>query len=435
MTNQLEQARSGVITREMEAVASAEHLDPQVIADGMAAGHIIIPRNKNHAAIAPLGIGTGLRTKINANIGTSKDHYDIEEELQKLAISIEAGADTVMDLSTGGPLDEIRSAILKASTVAIGTVPIYQAVVETVRSSQAMVTMSVEGLFKVIEKQAEDGVDFITVHCGLTRESALRIKREGRLMNVVSRGGAFTVEWMAYNKKENPLYEHYDRLLDIAHAYDLTLSLGDGLRPGCLADATDRGQVQELIILGELAERAQARDVQVMIEGPGHVPLNQITTNVQLQKQLCHGAPFYVLGPLVTDIAPGYDHITSAIGGALAASAGADFLCYVTPSEHLRLPTIEDVKVGVIASKIAAHAADIAKGVTGAIDKDVQMAHARRNMDWEQQINLSLDPTLADRLRSSSQPADKDVCTMCGEFCAIKLLSKEDQWNFFDQEE
>ena len=435
MANQLEQARSGVITSEMEAVASAEHLDAQVIADGMAAGHIIITRNNNHAAIAPLGIGKGLRTKINANIGTSKDHYDIEEELQKLAISIEAGADTVMDLSTGGPLDEIRRAILKASTVPIGTVPIYQAVVETVRSNQAMVTMSAEVLFNVIEKQAEDGVDFITVHCGLTRESALRIKREGRLMNVVSRGGAFTVEWMAYNKKENPLYEHYDRLLDIAHAYDLTLSLGDGLRPGCLADATDRGQVQELIILGELAERARARDVQVMIEGPGHVPLNQIATNIQLQKQLCHGAPFYVLGPLVTDIAPGYDHITSAIGGALAASAGADFLCYVTPSEHLRLPTREDVKVGVVASKIAAHAADIAKGVTGAIEKDVQMAHARRNMDWEQQIKLSLDPTLADRLRSSSQPADKDVCTMCGEFCAIKLLSKEDQWNFFDQEE
>ena len=435
MANQLEQARRGVITREMQEVASSERLDSQVIVEGMAAGHIIIPRNKNHAAIAPLGIGKGLRTKINANIGTSKDHHDIEEELQKLAISIEAGADTVMDLSTGGPLDEIRSAIIKASTVDIGTVPIYQAVVETVRSNQAMVTMSAEVLFKVIEKQAEDGVDFITVHCGLTRESALRIKREGRLMNVVSRGGAFTVEWMAYNKKENPLYEHYDRLLDIAHAYDLTLSLGDGLRPGCLADATDRGQVQELIILGELAERAQARDVQVMIEGPGHVPLNQIVTNVQLQKQLCHGAPFYVLGPLVTDIAPGYDHITSAIGGALAASAGADFLCYVTPSEHLRLPTIEDVKVGVIASKIAAHAADIAKGVTGAIDKDVKMAHARRNMDWEQQIKLSLDPTLADRLRSSSKPADKDVCTMCGEFCAIKLLSKEDQWNFFDEEE
>lgn len=435
MANQLDQARRGLITREMEEVASSEHIDSRVIADGMAAGHIIIPRNKNHGAVAPLGIGKGLRTKINANIGTSKDQHDIEEELKKLAISIEAGADTVMDLSTGGPLDEIRNAILKASTVPVGTVPIYQAVVETVRSKQAMVTMDAETLFTVIEKQAEDGVDFITVHCGLTRESALRIKREGRLMNVVSRGGAFTVEWMAYNKKENPLYEHYDRLLDIARAYDLTLSLGDGLRPGCLADATDRGQIQELIILGELAERARARDVQVMIEGPGHVPLNQITTNVQLQKQLCHGAPFYVLGPLVTDIAPGYDHITSAIGGALAAAAGADFLCYVTPSEHLRLPTREDVKVGVIASKIAAHAADVAKGVAGALERDVQMAHARKKMDWEQQINLSLDPALARQLRSSSQPADKDVCTMCGEFCAIKLLSKDGEWNFFDGEE
>lgn len=435
MANQLDQARRGLITREMEEVASSEHIDSRVIADGMAAGHIIIPRNKNHGAVAPLGIGKGLRTKINANIGTSKDQHDIEEELKKLAISIEAGADTVMDLSTGGPLDEIRNAILKASTVPVGTVPIYQAVVETVRSKQAMVTMDAETLFTVIEKQAEDGVDFITVHCGLTRESALRIKREGRLMNVVSRGGAFTVEWMAYNKKENPLYEHYDRLLDIARAYDLTLSLGDGLRPGCLADATDRGQIQELIILGELAERARARDVQVMIEGPGHVPLNQIATNVQLQKQLCHGAPFYVLGPLVTDIAPGYDHITSAIGGALAAAAGADFLCYVTPSEHLRLPTREDVKVGVIASKIAAHAADVAKGVAGALERDVQMAHARKKMDWEQQINLSLDPALARQLRSSSQPADKDVCTMCGEFCAIKLLSKDGEWNFFDGEE
>ena len=346
MEIQLEQARKGIVTKAMEAVASSENLDAQVIADGMAAGHIIIPRNKNHTALSPCGIGKGLSTKINANIGTSKGHEDVSEELQKLKVSIEAGADTVMDLSTGGSLDEIRKAIIEESTVAIGTVPIYQAVVETVRSKKAMVHMSSDHLFEVIEKHAEDGVDFITVHCGLTRESVMRIKREGRLMDVVSRGGAFTIEWMAYNKKENPLYAHYDRLLDIARTYDLTLSLGDGLRPGCLADATDRGQVQELLILGELAERALKRDVQVMIEGPGHVPIHQIATNVQLQKQLCHGAPFYVLGPLVTDIAPGYDHITSAIGGALAATAGADFLCYVTPSEHLRLPTIEDVKTG-----------------------------------------------------------------------------------------
>jgi phosphomethylpyrimidine synthase len=430
--NQLEQARKGIATKDIGEVASSEGVDPQFIIEGMAAGHIIIPRNKNHTTIPPIGIGKGLRTKINANIGTSKDHQNIEEELKKLRISVKSGADTVMDLSTGGPLDEIRNTILKESTVPIGTVPIYQAVIEAIQSDKAMVHMSTELLFKVIEKHAEDGVDFITVHCGLTRESAGRLKREGRLMDVVSRGGAFTVEWMAYNKKENPLYEHYDRLLDIAREYDLTLSLGDGLRPGCLADATDRGQVQELIILGELAERARAKDVQVMIEGPGHVPIHQITTNVQLQKQLCHGAPFYVLGPLVIDIAPGYDHITSAIGGALAASAGADFLCYVTPSEHLRLPTIEDVKTGVIASKIAAHAADIAKGVKGAMEKDIKMAECRKKMDWKRQIELSLDPDLADQLRSTSQPADKDVCTMCGEFCAIKLLSKEELWKYFD---
>ena len=434
MERQLEQARKGILTPAMEAVASAEKVDAQVILRGIAEGHIIIPRNRNHADIPPCGIGKGLRTKINANIGTSKDHLDSEEELQKLRAAIAAGADTIMDLSTGGPLDDIRREIVSASTVPVGTVPIYQAVIETVRTGTAMVNMSAETLFQVIQKHAEDGVDFITVHCGVTRASAQRLHREGRLMDVVSRGGAFTVEWMAYNKKENPLYEQYDRLLDLAYDYDLTLSLGDGLRPGCLADATDRGQVQELIILGELAARAAARNVQVMIEGPGHVPIHQIVTNIQLQKQLCHGAPFYVLGPLVTDIAPGYDHITSAIGGALAAAAGADFLCYVTPSEHLRLPTIEDVKSGVIASRIAAHAADIAKGVKGALEKDIQMARARKAMDWKSQIRLSVDPELAEKLRSSSQPADKDVCTMCGEFCAIKLLSNKERWSFFDRE-
>ena len=432
MVNQLEQVRKGLVTKAIEEVASSEGIDPQFIVEEMVAGHIIIPRNKHHTSISPIGIGKGLRTKINANIGTSKDHQDIEEELKKLQVAIESGADTVMDLSTGGSLDEIRRAITEKSTVPIGTVPIYQAVVETVRSKKAMVHMSEDLIFKVIEKQAEEGVDFITVHCGLTRESAARLKREGRVMDVVSRGGAFTIEWMAYNKKENPLYEHYDRLLEIAHEYDITLSLGDGLRPGCLADATDRGQVQELIILGELAERAWAKDVQVMIEGPGHIPIHQIAVNVQLQKQLCHGAPFYVLGPLVTDIAPGYDHITSAIGGSIAASAGADFLCYVTPSEHLRLPTVEDVKIGVIASKIAAHAADITKSVKGALEKDIKMAQCRKALDWDQQIKLSIDPALADHLRSSSKPTDKDVCTMCGEFCAIKLLSKEERWKYFD---
>ncbi|PIU86529.1 MAG: phosphomethylpyrimidine synthase, partial [Deltaproteobacteria bacterium CG06_land_8_20_14_3_00_44_19] len=370
-------------------------------------------------------IGKGLRTKINANIGTSNDHIDVSEELEKMRVAIKAGADTIMDLSTGGEVDEIRKEIIRESSVPIGTVPIYQAAVETVqKKKESIVHMTVEDIFKVIEKHAEDGIDFITVHCGVTRESVGRLKREGRLMDIVSRGGAFLVEWMAYNNKENPLFEHFDRLLDIARAYDVTLSLGDGLRPGCLADATDRGQVQELVILGELTERAWAVDVQVMIEGPGHVPINQIEANVLLEKRLCHGAPFYVLGPLVTDLAPGYDHITSAIGGAIAASAGADFLCYVTPSEHLGLPSVDDVREGVVASKIAAHAADIAKGIKGAIEEDNRMAMSRKKLDWESQINLALDPEKARRIRNSRKPEDSDVCTMCGEFCAIKIASR-----------
>jgi phosphomethylpyrimidine synthase len=338
-----------------------------------------------------------------------------------------------MDLSTGGNIDDVRREIIRHSTVPIGTVPIYQAAIETVGRKKAMVEMTVDDIFAVIERQAEDGIDFITVHCGLTREAARRLKKEGRLMDVVSRGGAFTIEWMAYNKKENPLYEYYDRLLELARSYDLTLSLGDGMRPGSIADATDRAQVQELIVLGELAQRALEKDVQVMIEGPGHVPINQIETNILLQKQLCHGAPFYVLGPLVTDAAPGYDHITSAIGGALAASYGADFLCYVTPSEHLRLPTIEDVREGVIASKIAAHAGDIAKGVKGAMERDIAMSRCRKNLDWKGQIEASLDPVKAKALRDSRTPAEDDVCTMCGEFCAIKILNKEKTWDFGDE--
>jgi phosphomethylpyrimidine synthase len=380
-----------------------------------------------------MGIGRGLRTKINANIGTSRDCMNVEEELKKLAVAIEAGADTIMDLSTGGSIDEVRKEIVRHSTVPVGTVPIYQAAIEAVGRKKAMVEMTVDEIFAVIERQAEDGIDFITVHCGLTREAARRLKKEGRLMDVVSRGGAFTIEWMAYNKKENPLYEYYDRLLELARSYDLTLSLGDGMRPGSIADATDRAQVQELIVLGELAQQALEKGVQVMIEGPGHVPINQIEANILLQKQLCHGAPFYVLGPLVTDAAPGYDHITSAIGGALAASYGADFLCYVTPSEHLRLPTIEDVREGVIASKIAAHAGDIAKGVKGAMERDIAMSRCRKNLDWKGQIEASLDPIKAKALRDSRTPAEDDVCTMCGEFCAIKILNKEKTWDFGDE--
>jgi len=420
---QIEQARQGIITPAMRQVAAAEGVAERFLCDEIAQGRIIIPLNSKRAGLRPMGIGNGLATKINANIGTSKDCTSLDEELEKLRVAVNAGADTIMDLSTGGDIDAIRREIISRSPVPVGTVPIYQAAIEAVRRKKKIVDMDTEDIFKVIQRQAEDGVDFITVHCGLTRRAAELIKREGRLMDVVSRGGSFTIAWMLHNHKENPLYEYYERLLDIAAAYDMTLSLGDGMRPGCIADATDRGQIQELITLGELAQRALERGIQVMIEGPGHVPINQIQTNMQLQKRLCHGAPFYVLGPLVTDSAPGYDHITSAIGGALAATYGADFLCYVTPSEHLRLPTIEDVREGVIASKIAAHAADIAKGVPAALQRDRAMAQFRKKMDWEGQIQTSLDPERARQMRQSRTPEDRDVCTMCGEFCAIKVLS------------
>ena len=417
---QLENARNNIITNEMKQAALREGVDTNYIRSAIAEGTVIITKNKNHKSIEPLAIGKGLSTKVNANIGTSQDRVSLREELKKLHIAVKAGADAVMDLSTGGPVDEIRRVILKDSPVPIGTVPVYQAAMEAVRKGKSFVELEADELFEIIERHAEDGVDFITVHCGVTQQSVERIRKEGRFMGIVSRGGALTAEWMNFNKKENPLFENYDRLLKIAKKYDMVLSLGDGLRPGCLADATDRGQVEELVILGELAQKAVSEDVQVMIEGPGHVPINQIEANILLQKRLCHGAPFYVLGPLVTDIAPGYDHITSAIGGAIAGTAGADFLCYVTPSEHLRLPTVEDVKEGVIASKIAAHAADIAKGVKGAMNRDIQMAKARKALNWDEQIRLSVDPEKARRLRESSLPSDKEVCTMCGSLCAIK---------------
>lgn len=420
---QLEQAKKGVITNEMKQVALKEGVEPQYIRSSIADGTVVITKNKNHK-IEPLAIGKGLSTKINANIGSSQDKVNLKDELEKLHAAVNAGADAVMDLSTGGKIDEIRKAIMQESPVPIGTVPIYQAALEAVRKGKSLVELEADEIFEIIEKHAEDGVDFITVHCGITQRSLERIKFEGRLMGIVSRGGALTAEWMNFNKKENPLFEEYDRLLTIAKKYDMVLSLGDGLRPGCLADATDRGQIEELVTLGELAQKAVAEGVQVMIEGPGHMPLNQIEANILLQKRLCHGAPFYVLGPLVTDIAPGYDHITSAIGGAIAGAAGADFLCYVTPSEHLRLPTIEDVREGVIASKIAAHAADIAKGVKGAINRDIQMAKARKALNWDEQIRLSVDPERARLLRESSLPSDKEVCTMCGSLCAIKVSGK-----------
>jgi phosphomethylpyrimidine synthase len=420
---QLEYARSGIITDKMQEAARAEGVTPEFIRDGIIAGTIIICHNIKHANGRPLAVGTGLRTKVNANIGTSADDTDIAKELEKARVAVQFGADAIMDLSTGGPVDEIRRAIIAETNACIGTVPLYQAALDAVRTKKkAIVDMTVDDIFAGVIKHAEDGVDFVTVHCGVTRSTVERMKNEGRLMDVVSRGGAFTVEWMAYNNRENPLFEHFDRLLEIVKAYDITLSLGDGFRPGCLADATDRAQIHELILLGELTQRATAAGVQVMIEGPGHVPLNQIEANILLQKRLCHGAPFYVLGPLVTDIAPGYDHITCAIGGAIAAAAGADFLCYVTPSEHLRLPTVEDVREGVIASRIAAHAADIAKGVKGAMAKDVQMAKCRKKLDWEGQFGLALDPEKARRLRAESGVADHGACTMCGEFCAYKVM-------------
>jgi len=418
---QLEKARQGIITEEMKICAGIEGVLPEHVRQGLADGTIVICRNVRHTAIKPLAIGCGLRTKINANIGTSKDNNDLNAELEKLAVSIAAGADAVMDLSTGGNLAEIRKVVMAKSTVAIGTVPIYQAAVKIMGMQKAIADMTADDLFEVIEENGRDGVDFITVHCGVNRASVEAVEKQGRVLGIVSRGGSMTANWMHCNKRENPLYEQYDRLLEIAHRYDMVLSLGDGLRPGAIADATDHGQVSELIILGQLAARAREAGVQVMIEGPGHVPITEIEANIQLQKKICQGAPFYVLGPLPTDIAPGYDHITSAIGGAIAGSAGADFLCYVTPAEHLRLPTLADVRDGVMASRIAAHIADIAKGYPGARDRDLKMAQYRKTFDWQGQVDVSLDPEKAAALLEKSKSANDEGCTMCGEFCAIKL--------------
>ena len=415
-------AQKGVVTIEMKRVAREEGISPERLREKIASGRVVIPANRNHRGVRPVGIGEGLRIKVNTNLGTSSDHVDLEEELKKLEVSIQAGTDAVMDLSTGGDIDAIRKEIIRHSPIPVGTVPIYEAAIEAVKKRKTLAKMRVEDLFEVIERQAEEGVDFITVHCGVTRNTVERLRRTHRLLGVVSRGGSFLIEWMIYNGKENPLYEHFDRLLEIAKKCDVTLSLGDGLRPGCLADATDRPQVQETILLGELTERAWAEGVQVMIEGPGHVPLDQIEANVLLEKRLCRGAPFYVLGPLVTDISPGYDHITCAIGGAVAGKAGADFLCYVTPSEHLKLPSVEDVREGVIATRIAGHAADIARGNRIALERDIEMAKARMAFDWEKQIELSLDPDKAKRYHEQGKSGEKDVCTMCGEFCAIKRL-------------
>jgi phosphomethylpyrimidine synthase len=420
---QLEMAKRGTISPQMTHVSQQENIDIEILLQHIADGTIVIPANINHANLVPSGIGKDLRIKVNANIGTSSDHGTIEEELEKLHIAIKAGANAVMDLSTGGNIRSTRQSIIKESTVAIGTVPIYQAGIEAIDRHGAIVNMNADEIFKVIEQHAIDGVDFITVHCGVTQSALDRLKKQHRTTDVVSRGGAFLLAWMLHNEKENPLYQHYDRLLELARKYDVTLSLGDGMRPGSLADATDRVQIDELITLGELVEEARKAGVQVMVEGPGHVPLDQIAANVQLEKSLCRGAPFYVLGPLVTDIGAGYDHITGAIGGALAGIAGADFLCYVTPAEHLSLPDAEDVKVGVIASRIAAHAADIARNCYGARDWDKRMSIARKHLDWKTQIELSLDPDRVQNVHNKFATRGP-ACSMCGDFCAMALVEK-----------
>jgi phosphomethylpyrimidine synthase len=426
---QLEMARQGIVSDKMKQAAAEAGIDAEILRQRIAEGTAIVCHNNRHTNGRPLAVGKGLPTRVNANIGTSKDDTSIDKELEKARVAVAAGADAIMDLSTGGPIDEIRRAIIAETQACIGSVPLYQAACDTVvKKGKAIVDMTADEIFDGIKKHLDDGVDFITVHCGVTRATVERMDNEGRIMEVVSRGGSFTVAWMTRNNAENPLYEHFDRLLELVKPYDATLSLGDGFRPGCLADATDRAQIHELIILGELTQRAWDAGIQVMIEGPGHVPLNQIEANIQLQKRLCHGAPFYVLGPLVTDIAPGYDHITCAIGGAIAASAGADFLCYVTPSEHLCLPTAQDVHDGVMATRIAAHAADIVKGLPGAMEKDIAMSKARKALDWETQYCLAIDPALARKRRGESGVDEEHgACTMCGEFCAYKVMDERKQ--------
>ena len=412
---QLSYAREGKITKEMKYVASVENISPEILRKNIAQGTVIIPANINHKNLKPIAIGQGVKTKINANIGASKVRACIEEELEKLRLCMKYGADTVMDLSTSGNLNEIRQEIINESTIPIGTVPTYQAVEE----KQTIENLKPEDWLDVIEQQAKQGIDFMTIHAGVLQKTLPLLKN--RLTGVVSRGGAILVRWMKANKKENPLYTQFEQICDIFEKYDVAFSLGDGLRPGSLHDATDKAQIAELKILGELTLKAWERNCQVMIEDPGHIPLNEIKLNVELEKKYCHNAPFYVLGPLVTDIAPGYDHITSAIGAAVAGMHGADYLCYVTPAEHLGLPTPEMVKQGIITYKIAAHAADIAKNLPNAKDRDNELSKARFNFDWEKQFNLSLDPETARKLRSDLS-LKADFCSMCGpDFCAMKI--------------
>ena len=418
----LAETRKGNISPSLQKVASEEKIPVNELVELVASGQVIIPANPRHSNVRPLGIGRKLRTKVNVNLGTSADFPEVDTELEKLHISLDYQTDTVMDLSTGGDIKAIRRRILKECPVPLGTVPVYQAALEAIKRCGSIVDMTEDDLFAAIEAQAEEGVDFMTVHCGLTSRAIERLKSQGRVADIVSRGGAFHLAWMLHNQKENPLFSQFDRLLELARKHDFTLSLGDALRPGSILDATDRPQIEELLTLGELVKRAWAADVQVMVEGPGHVPLNQIEMNIRLQKQICHEAPFYVLGPLVTDIAPGYDHITSAIGGAIAAAAGADFLCYVTPAEHLGLPSPEDVREGLIASRIAAHAADIIKGVPGALERDLNLSRARKKLDWDEQRKHVIDPVKFDRIRGQRK-TKSEACSMCGDYCAMRIVS------------
>ncbi|ADU62285.1 MAG: phosphomethylpyrimidine synthase ThiC [Pseudodesulfovibrio sp.] len=420
-TTQMDAARKGIVTPQIETVARKENMRVEDLMERMARGAVIIPANRNHVNLDPEGVGEGMRIKINVNLGISKDCSAIEPELDKVRAALDLKAEAIMDLSCYGKTQEFRKRLVEMSPAMIGTVPIYDAVGFYDKNLQ---DITVDEFFDVVRKHVEDGVDFLTIHCGLNRHTAEKIKKAKRLTNIVSRGGSLLFTWMEINQAENPFYEHFDRLLDICEEYDVTLSLGDGCRPGCLHDATDACQVEELITLGELTKRAWERNVQVMIEGPGHMAMNEIPGNMMMEKRLCHGAPFYVLGPLVTDVAPGYDHITAAIGGAIAGMSGADFLCYVTPAEHLRLPTLDDMKEGIIATRIAAHAADVAKGYPGARAWDDSMSKARAALDWPGMFDLAMDPVKPRQYRESSKPEHEDSCTMCGKMCAVRNMNR-----------
>lgn len=418
---QMEAAKKGIITPEMKIVAEKERMEEQKLMELVASGQVAIPANVRHTSLSPEGIGTGMKTKINVNLGISGDCKDYDMEFEKVKMAIDFGCEAIMDLSNYGKTNTFRTKLVEMSPAMIGTVPMYDAIGYLEKD---LLEITAKDFLRVVEAHAKEGVDFMTIHAGINRRAVEAFMREGRKMNIVSRGGSLLFAWMQMTGNENPFYEYYDEILDICREYDVTMSLGDACRPGCIADATDTAQIEELITLGELTKRAWEKDVQVMVEGPGHMALNQIEANMTIQKTLCHGAPFYVLGPLVTDVAPGYDHITAAIGGAIAATHGAAFLCYVTPAEHLRLPTVEDVKEGIIASKIAAHAADIAKGVKGAANWDYEMSKARKKLDWDKMFELSMDPEKARRYREESKPEKEDTCSMCGNFCAVKNVNR-----------